>query len=161
MAYGLWLIVLSSAVRRGKPSNPEADGALQVQLHRVGPIWPIRLHCSVATGNRQSLESTDGQRVPALLLPGEIKTCGGSSHRGPRHGIDLPPSRQIWRGGADASVLYMHTHAYSAESENFFFGLNVTKFFSSRMVPIPALCCVIHIFHVFFWEPSFLLEHFI
>lgn len=67
---------LRAVLRRGEPGNSQADRALPVQLHRVGSLWAIRLHSGVTTSNRKSLEGSDGQRVPTLLLPGVMVGCG-------------------------------------------------------------------------------------
>lgn len=60
-----------AVLRRGEPGNAEADRALPMQLHRVGPVREVRLHRCISTGYRQSLEGPNGQRFPALLLPGK------------------------------------------------------------------------------------------
>lgn len=59
MARGVWQQYLqhlvssceTAVLRRGEPGNVEADGALQVQLHRVGSLGEIRVHRCITTGD--------------------------------------------------------------------------------------------------------------
>lgn len=41
----------TAVLRRGEPGNVEADGALQVQLHRMGSLGEIRVHRCITTGH--------------------------------------------------------------------------------------------------------------
>lgn len=43
-----------------------------MQLHRVGPVREVRMHCCIPACHRKPLEGPDGQRLPAVLLPGKL-----------------------------------------------------------------------------------------